>query len=216
MSSRIIRGDIGKRIAPVAWWDADATSAAMAEAPTNGVSLPEPIAHAALNGHAKQIEQQAFDKGFQEGRAVARQQHEAEMRPVAERLAATLEAFDDLRARIRRESEEELVELAIAIAKRILHRELDSDPEAVRALLRVAFERVGSREIKRVRVYPAHGNLIQSLLERACPDRNVELVADPALSPGDIVFETEQGDLDASVDSQLEEIRRGLAERQEV
>lgn len=143
-------------------------------------------------------------------------EHEAAVRPLVERLTETLASFAELRMRMRRESEEELVELSIAIAKRVLHRELTLDPEAVRGLVKVAFERIGSRELNRVRVHPAHSSLIQALVEKACPDRRVELVADPALGPGDVVFETERGDLDASVNSQLEEIRRGLADHLEV
>jgi flagellar assembly protein FliH len=41
----------------------------------------------------------------------------------------------------------------------------------------------------------------------------VEVVADSSRSPGDVIFETERGYLDASVDSQLQEIERGLADR---
>jgi flagellar assembly protein FliH len=138
------------------------------------------------------------------------------VRPVAERLTETLASFAELRTRMRREGEEELIELSIAIAKRVLHRELTLDPEAVRGLVKAALERIGSRELNRVRVHPAHSSLIQALLEKACPNRPVELVADPGLGPGDVVFETERGDLDASVGAQLEEIRRGLADRLEV
>jgi flagellar biosynthesis/type III secretory pathway protein FliH len=57
---------------------------------------------------------------------------------------------------------------------------------------------------------------VKSFVEKACPNRPVEVVADSAMGPGDVVFETERGDLDASVASQLEEIRRGLADRLEV
>jgi flagellar assembly protein FliH len=158
---------------------------------------------------------QSFQAGFQEGQAAAQREHEVVVRPLVERLTETLGSFAELRMRMRRESEAEIVELSIAIARRVLHRELTLDPEAVRSLVKVAFERIGSRELNRVRVHPAHSSLIQALVEKACPDRRVELLADPAMGPGDVVFETERGDLDASVDSQLEEIRRGLTDRLE-
>jgi flagellar assembly protein FliH len=41
----------------------------------------------------------------------------------------------------------------------------------------------------------------------------VEVVADAAREPGSVVFESERGNLDASVESQLREIERGLADR---
>jgi flagellar biosynthesis/type III secretory pathway protein FliH len=43
--------------------------------------------------------------------------------------------------------------------------------------------------------------------------RQPELVADPALPPGGLVFETSRGDLEASIDNQLREIERGLTDR---
>jgi flagellar biosynthesis/type III secretory pathway protein FliH len=39
------------------------------------------------------------------------------------------------------------------------------------------------------------------------------VIPDPSRQPGDVVFETERGNLDVSVDSQLREIERGLADR---
>jgi flagellar assembly protein FliH len=40
----------------------------------------------------------------------------------------------------------------------------------------------------------------------------VEVIADASREPGAVVFETERGNLDASVDAQLREIERGLAD----
>jgi flagellar assembly protein FliH len=215
MSSRIIRGDTAGLAAPIEWRGAGRSSAAGpaarrdssgeqgADGPGDEQDLPQQI-------------RQAFQTGFQEGQAAAQREHEIAVQPLVERLTETLASFAELRTRMRRESEQELVELSVAIARRVLHRELTLDPEAVRGLVKAAFERIGSRELNRVRVHPAHSGLIQSLVEKACPDRSVELLADPALGPGDVVFETARGDLDASVESQLEEIRRGLADGLEV
>jgi flagellar biosynthesis/type III secretory pathway protein FliH len=40
----------------------------------------------------------------------------------------------------------------------------------------------------------------------------VEVLSDPSREVGSVIFETARGDLDASVDSQLREIERGLAD----
>ena len=39
------------------------------------------------------------------------------------------------------------------------------------------------------------------------------MIADPSRDLGTVIFETQRGNLDASVDSQLQEIERGLADR---
>ena len=44
--------------------------------------------------------------------------------------------------------------LALAIARRILHRELTVAPEALLGLVKAALEKIGGREIHRVRVSP--------------------------------------------------------------
>jgi flagellar assembly protein FliH len=213
MSSKILRGNFEAKVTPIGLGSGGRAGRVVGH--SGGESADLGAGELGDERSAPEQIRQAYAQGFQQGQDAQAKQHETEVRPLVERLTETLAAFAELRTRVRRESEQELVELSIAIAKRVLHRELTLDPETVHGLVKVAFERVGARELKRVRVHPSHGNLVQSLVEKACPDRRVEVVADPAMGPGDVVFETERGDLDASVDSQLEEIRRGLADRLE-
>jgi flagellar biosynthesis/type III secretory pathway protein FliH len=45
------------------------------------------------------------------------------------------------------------------------------------------------------------------------PGTPIEIASDASLKPGDVIFETAHGQLDASVSTQLREIERGLADR---
>jgi flagellar assembly protein FliH len=221
MSSRILRGNFDAKVSPLGWPSASGASGASGAAAASAVSAVSARRRGGSLQPGVELSvpeqiRQAYAQGLQEGQESEQKQHAIEVRPLIEKLTETLAAFAELRTRIRRESEEELVALSIAIAKRVLHRELTLDPETVKGLVKVAFDRIGSRELNRVRVHPTHSNLVKSFVEQACPNRPVEVVADSAMGPGDVVFETERGDLDASVDSQLEEIRRGLADRLEV
>jgi flagellar biosynthesis/type III secretory pathway protein FliH len=49
------------------------------------------------------------------------------------------------------------------------------------------------------------------LAEIGAPQK-IEVVADPSLEKGSVIFETGRGSLDASVDTQLVEIQRGLTD----
>ena len=40
-----------------------------------------------------------------------------------------------------------------------------------------------------------------------------EVLTDPSCDPGSVIFETERGNLDASIETQLQEIERGLTDR---
>jgi len=42
---------------------------------------------------------------------------------------------------------------------------------------------------------------------------SVELIPDPTLQCGDVMFETSHGTLDGSIEAQLQEIERGFADR---
>jgi flagellar assembly protein FliH len=117
-----------------------------------------------------------------------------------------------MRQRLRHEAEEDVVALAIAIARRVLHREITMDPEALLGLAKAALEKIDVRELHRVRMHPQSAPLLQEYLEKIGLPRRVEVFADPGLERGAVILETGRGTLDASVESQLVEIERGFAD----
>jgi flagellar biosynthesis/type III secretory pathway protein FliH len=80
-------------------------------------------------------------------------------------------------------------------------------------LVKAAFSKLQSREISRVRMHPGLETLVRKCLEQAGSPKSLVLSADPALNPGELFFDTSQGLLDASVDTQLREIERGLIDK---
>ncbi len=72
------------------------------------------------------------------------------MQPVLERLARTIEELGHWRARLRREAEGDMVQLSLAIARRVLRRELAVDPDAMHGLVLGALEKLQAQEICRV------------------------------------------------------------------
>ena len=162
----------------------------------------------------KQVELSECRKvAFAEGLAKGRDESSAEIRGAAERLALHVTELVTLKRRIRNEAESELVKLSLAIAKRILHRELTADPDSILGVLHAGLQKLQNREIASVRVCPSAADLIRDALQRAGAPPTVKVVADPQMRIGDIVFETALGDLDASVETQLREIERGFADR---
>jgi flagellar assembly protein FliH len=156
---------------------------------------------------------EARHAGFQEGVNSAKTAAAAEMKSWSERIAKTIAELADLRPRLRRQAEGDLLKLALAIARRILHRELSVDPGAMQGVIQAALEKLQSQEIYRVRLHPSQEAVVRSLLEHSQQARKMELHADPKLDRGAAIFETSRGNLDASVETQLREIEQGLADR---
>jgi flagellar assembly protein FliH len=168
---------------------------------------------AQVERQSEQRIREAHAAGLREGEAAGRNRAAAEFQPVVERMARSIEELCQMRARLRREAEADLVRLSLAIARRVLRRELAIDPDALRGLVLAALEKLQAQEICRVRLHPSHAGLISACLREAVSGSSVEVIPDPSRQPGDVVFETERGNLDVSVDSQLREIERGLADR---
>jgi flagellar assembly protein FliH len=158
---------------------------------------------------------QARREAYAEGLAAGRQQAEEQFRPAVQGLAETLSSLARQRENIREETLQDLVHLATTIAARVIHREVAVDPDALAGLIQAAFSKLQSREINRVRMHPTLEALVRKLLEQAGAPRNLVLMPDASLKPAEIFFETSQGILDASVETQLREIERGLIDKLE-
>ena len=170
---------------------------------------------AEFNGIAEQQTRQAYESGCRAGETAARQSLEAEVRAMVEKLAGTIAEVAATRADTIRRAESDTVRLAIEIARRVLHREVSVDTSALEGLIKAALEKLQGQEIYKVRVHPDQETIVRSCLEQMGRGAQVEVIGDPLQSKGGAMFEIAQGSLDASVDTQLSEIERGLADQLE-
>ncbi|HEX4594974.1 MAG TPA: FliH/SctL family protein, partial [Bryobacteraceae bacterium] len=174
---------------------------------------PQPSGQVSHTGSTlEQHLQGAYHQGFQDGQGAARQQLGGDLDAMAVRLARTIEEMSGMRQRFRHEAEEDVIALALAIARRILHRELTVSPEALLGLLKAALEKIEVREVHRVRVRPEDAPLVQQHLDQMGLPQRVELIADPGLERGSAILDSSRGALDVSVETQLAEIERGFAD----
>jgi flagellar assembly protein FliH len=219
MSSRLLAPDDNRLAVPMVFRQVgggpEIASAGKCE-PTAGVSESQPDYTAQIAQLQRQAEQRVKDAhaaGMKEGEATGRNRAAAELQPVIERLSTAIEEIAGLRPRLRREAESDMVKLSLAIARRILRRELAVDPDALHGLVLAALEKLQGQEICRVKVHPSLAASLTACLRKGLSGATVEVLADASAQPGTVVFETGRGNLDASVESQFQEIERGLTDR---
>jgi flagellar assembly protein FliH len=161
------------------------------------------------------------------GRAAAEQSVQQRVEQVAEeltdqRVQSLLPALEQAAAGLRQAGEDWLahweahaLELASAIAARVIRRELSHAPEIPRELLREALELAAGSTHLRVRLNPVDqdvlGDSAKQLAAQLVPRASIEWLADPAISPGGCVVETEYGRIDQRIESQLKRIEEELA-----
>jgi flagellar assembly protein FliH len=136
----------------------------------------------------------------------------AEVQPVIERLARAIDDIGGLRARCGGSRGGPGAAFAGDRQANPAAREWRSTPTRCTADPGSAGQAPG-QEIARCACTPfARGGSHACLRQNLNADR-IEVIADPSREPGSVQFETPRGNLDAGVESQLQEIERGLADR---
>jgi flagellar assembly protein FliH len=154
---------------------------------------------------SEQCRQQAYEQGLRDAEAQAAREGAARLDATLARLARTIDDLAVTRARALAEADNDIVQLSVAIARRILRRELTVDPDSLAGIVKAAIERIPAQEISRVRIHPDDAGCLQK-------HTRMEVCPDPSLERGSIVVETARGNLDASISTQLAEIERGLTD----
>jgi flagellar assembly protein FliH len=137
MSSKVMLPDDPRLATAVKWRQVGPRGATASDA--------QPDFHLQLGQVQRESEQriqEAHAAGMREGEAAGRVRAAAEVQPVIDRLARSIDDLAGLRARLRSEAEADLVKLSLAIARRVLRRELAIDPEALHGLVLSALEKL--------------------------------------------------------------------------
>ena len=211
MSSRVIRGAGAARAQaqPIRW-------RAYGQA-HGGAVAPKPERDAAeLSGQDAERLQQAraaaYQQGVTAGEAAVAQRAQARLDPFLANFANVVAELEATRKELRAEAEQAAVALALEVARRILHREIAADREAILGLIKAAFQKSGANETRRIRLAPEDAEMLRENLGRLNLPTGLEIAQDRSLPRGSAIFETSRGELDASVDTQLAEIERGFAD----
>lgn len=173
-------------------------------------AAPPPITAAEQQDRLAALERDAFTKGYAQGERAGVEAGGQRAEAMLRRLAATLDELGTLRDEMVRQTEQQVVELALAIARRVLHREASIDPELAGALAHVALDRLGPASPATIRLHPDDYSTVGSHAAEGWNGRAVKVVPDPAVARGGCLVESDFGYIDASVDAQVDEIARAM------
>src|SRR5436309_14620099 len=156
------------------------------------------------------LEREAFTKGYAQGERAGAEAAATRGEAMLRRLAETLQELAALRAEMIHKTERQLVQLALAIAGRILHREISLDRELLVTMARVALDRLGDTASATIRLNPEDYAATAGAREGASEHKSVKIVADPLVRPGGCLVQSDFGLIDISVDAQLTELTAAL------
>lgn len=149
--------------------------------------------------------------GRQEGQAEAAKQFEERLAGERAGIASALAAFTRDRAAYFQQVEGEVVQLALSIARKILHREAQLDPLLLAGMVRVALEKIDGASGVVLRLHPQNAADWRRYLNMHLDPADVpEMVEDPAMAADRCRLETAMGTTTMGLEVQLKEIEQGL------
>ena len=174
-------------------------------------AAPKPVTEAAeLEARRAAVERDAFAKGFAQGERAGAEAAGKRGEVMLRRLTETLDELTSLRAQMIHQTEHQMVQLALAVARRVVHREISLDRDLLVAMARVALDRLGESAQVTVRLSPEDFEATAGARASQWTGTTVTVVADSRVSRGGCRIDSDLGVMDAGADAQIQEIARAL------
>ena len=179
------------------------------------------------NGSAiAEIEAQAYQRGIDEGHRTGYAEGQKAgielgsraIEPVAESLHRVIEQFETIRSQTYQNIESEVVELALAIARKIVCHEVKINRDVVVCVAREALSKVENPGKVKIKMSPADLELIQNtktqLAKLQDNIQHVTFEASDDIEPGGCFIETDLGDIDARIEKQFQAVAESFQTEQ--
>lgn len=166
-------------------------------------------------GYAQGSEQGKKDgreAGYRVGIEEGKKKAAADNRRNIEELSLMIEAVEKAKTKILQDFQGDLQNLATAIARAILKKELEIDEGAMRSIILSAMEEYRNQEWIRIYVSDKTANVLLKADSSIVEDLkdisdSVKVIVAPDLNDGGCVLETPDQVIDAGIDSQLQKIK---------
>ena len=193
--------DESAQVQPFSW---EHTSSRPVQA---AIAIGAPVRqHASEPVDTAAVEREAFSKGYAQGERAGMDAAATRADAMLRRLAQTIEELGALRSEMIHRTERQAVQLVLAIAERIVQREITLDRTLLLAIARVALDRLGEYGSATIRLHPDDYQAINA--KPSIGDAAVKVVADPSVSRGGCHVESDFGFMDVSPESQFRELAR--------
>lgn len=156
------------------------------------------------SGQIEKLQKQAYQEGFQQGQRDGIAAGKEEYKYKIQRLDKITKSLVDPLADLDEEVINELVTLAMTIARHMVRRELKTDPGEIVGVVREALDKlpVASRGIS-LYLHPDDVAMVREALSLSGDEQSCKIIEDPAMSRGGCRVVTEASQVDATIEKRL-------------
>lgn len=160
----------------------------------------------------QRLQEESYQRGLQDGKNLA----ERGLLNVFRSLRTAAEDLQGLRDKVLHDSEDDLLELTLALSRKVVAHEVTQDRTVVVRLIKESVAGLNEQDELIVRVHPDDYALLSSsksdVLQQELASIRFSLKADPGVQLGSCLVETGLGTVDAGFEAQLDELYRRLLE----
>lgn len=168
-----------------------------------------------LEGARTEGLQSGHDEGFKQGLEKGLEQFKQTTKHSLENLSQIIEEVILQREKIIKNTEKDIVDMAFAIAEKVIDAEIQGDNDAVASSVKKALGKVVSDSRIKLKIAPQDYEAIKDNIDVIAGKSGVscaiDVVADSNISPGGCLVDTDAGRIDVRISAQLEELRNSLA-----
>ena len=158
----------------------------------------------------KEGRESGYAEGFKEGEQAAKEKFV----PMAKSFEQVLKELSDLRKNLYGKVEGEMVEMVVALAKKVIQFELSTQPESIQKMIRLAVQSVLDKQSMVIKVNPEDKEPAESFcpeLKHLYPEiQHIIVEPQSGIARGGCLIETNFGSVDARIEKLEEQIEKIL------
>ncbi len=160
--------------------------------------------------------QEAYQLGLDEGRARALQDTTDDINAHLAEMQNLFASIRSLKKVLVEQNEKHLVELVFHMAKRLAHKDVQTDPQVVVSVMREAVEKAQVDEEVTVQVAPTQIEFLESLKSQTGREleflKTIRFEPVEGISPGGCVIETNYGEIDSRFEERVDKLWESVSE----
>lgn len=170
----------------------------------------------ALDSEAEGIKQEAYNKGFEEGKNQGYEEGLKQARENTEKIINVINDIENLWKDQVAANEKEIVDMIIKISEKVIQGKIESDNEIVKNSIFHAFEQMPETKDVTISVNPADYEYIdivqEDFFKKVEGLKQISIESDVAIERGGCRIESKRGEVNSSIEGRFNAVKQSIIE----
>lgn len=160
------------------------------------------------------IEMEAYNQGMAKGQEEGRKIVTKKIEPLFDTLKNAIDEIAHLRLSLVEKHNKQILEMIFLIIEKIIHRSIQISPDILLETIKAASVHLMETDEIHLRLHPSDFEYIREietiLSKKLSGKKSFHIVEDSSLERGGVIIETEFGEIDASIRSQIDRVKEAV------